>query len=164
MKKLLPLVLFITACGEDGQTRVRMTNGSPELERIALRQIETLHTIAVRQGYTKFNKTYDVRIVSRSPECDEISFLLRPQRVPVGTFYDGVPEIDKDGAVNGWVSLCAAGRFFEDDGHIEVTEMGVRTTDVVRYEAEHALLRQVDPYRYEATKIHTPDNPHPILR
>lgn len=164
MRRLLPLLIFIAACGGGGQTRIRMVNGSPELEQIALRQIETLHTIAVRQGYTKFNRTYDIRIVPRSPECDEISFLLRPQRVPIGTSYDGVPGIDKDNAVNGYVSLCAAGRFFEDDGHIEVTEMGVRTTDVVRYEAEHALLRQVDPYRYEATKIHTPENPHPILR
>lgn len=153
MKRLLPLVLFITACGGGGAGKV-VIQGDQSLLPIAERQVNEITAYArSRHSYTRLPDTINIRIVPHSPECDEISFLLPPYRVPYGTNYDG-SIYDRDGATNGYVSLCAAGRFVESDSHIEVTEKGIRTTTVIRHEMQHLILWYNDRARYEATRIH----------
>jgi hypothetical protein len=100
-----------------------------------------------------------VQILPVSPLCDNISFLIT-QSVAPGTNYDG-SVFDKDGQVNGQVSICAAGRFLEPET-VQVTVEGIRTAPVVRYELEHWLLYRVDRQRYLQTAYHY-DAGHPIL-
>lgn len=100
-----------------------------------------------------------VQILPVSPLCDNISFLITQSVIP-GTNYDG-SEFDRDGQVNGQVSICAAGRFLEPET-VQVTVEGIRTAPVVRYELEHWLLYRVDRQRYLQTAYHY-DAGHPIL-
>lgn len=159
---LLILVVGLIACGgDDGKIRVNMIGGSDELQTLAIQQIEVLHTIARRQ-YSGFSNTYTIQVVPTSALCESpISFLLPAQVVEPGTNYDG-SQYDKNPAI-GVVQLCAAGRYLEPSGIIQVTEPGIRTSSIVRHEGEHQILRQVDPLRYEKTKIHAVGFGHPIL-
>lgn len=151
MKYVLPLLLLLASCGEE---RVTVQGGPTDLQPIAERQVSEIKAYAKsRHGYDKWPSNIVIRVVPHSPECDEISFLLPPYRVPYGTNYDG-SAYDRDSATNGYVSLCAAGRFVESDSHIEVTEAGLRTTTVIRHEMQHLILWHNDRTRYDATRIH----------
>jgi len=151
MKYVLPLLLLLASCGEE---RVTVQGGPTDLQPIAERQVSEIKAYAKsRHGYDEWPPDIVIRVVPHSPECDEISFLLPPYRVPYGTNYDG-SYYDRDGATNGYVSLCAAGRFVESDSHIEVTEAGLRTTTVIRHEMQHLILWHNDRTRYDATRIH----------
>lgn len=134
-----------------------------DLKPIALAQLEELHRIAASHGWTDYSRRYTLRIVPHDQACeDPISFLLPPKAVTPGTEYDG-SDYDKD-PLPGIVQICAAGRYFESSGVIQVTEIGIRTSDVVRYEAEHQLLRQVDRDLYLKTLVHAAGAGHPILQ
>lgn len=161
MRRIVLALLFLfVSCG-DNAGRVEYS-GPPELEARAIQQVSDLKAFAKsRYSFTKYPSVINIRVVPRSPECDDISFLLPPQAVPYGTNYDG-SSYDRDGATNGYVSLCAAGRFYEFESRIEVTAEGLRTAQVVYYEMEHLVLYWNDRQRYEATKIHAAGG-HPIL-
>jgi len=106
-----------------------------------------------------------VRVVARSGKCEEPALLIEEscERVANCGVYDG-SMYDKDGEVNGRLSLCAAGRFIESTDDILITRDGVMTGDAFRNEVEHWTLYHLDRAWYLRTRDHFGDSSaHPIL-
>lgn len=121
------------------------------------RQLDRLFEIASAQGYSGFTRHegYTVEILPIDSRCQQAAFVLDAPEYD-GTAFDMDPR-------PGYSVICAAGRFLPDSRRIQATEAGILTSQIVRYEGEHRLLFEVDKERYERTKFHTPENPHPLL-
>lgn len=130
--------------------------GSPALYEID-RQLDALFTKAVINGYSGFSRhsSYVIEILPADSRCTAPAFVVNAPNYD-GTDYDIDPR-------PGFGVICAAGRFIPETGRIQVTETGILTTDIVRYEGEHKLLFEVDRSRYEATKTHSSGTGHPIF-
>ena len=119
-------------------------------------------------GYTGFQRhaAYEIFIFPRSNKCINPAFLVDG----VGSPYDQ-SEWDKNPEV-GKVELCVAGMTIRGGrpGEGTVGRPGMVITDdigsmvnVVRYEAEHNILMEVDVLKYLETRYHGEGTGHPIL-
>lgn len=126
-------------------------------------QIDKLIERAAANGITdtRGHRAVSIRIRERSNACISPAFLLNFKCSPGPGCYDGT-VFDLDPA-SGQVAMCAAGQYLETADEIQVTADGIRTSDIVRYEGEHWILRWSDYARYLETKYHTPTTGHPIL-
>lgn len=114
-------------------------------------------------GYSGFRRhaNYTASFLPRSPKCQEAGFLITKQVEP-GTNYDG-SEFDKDPRP-GYIAVCVAGLFQlvnSDPGIFIVDDAGM-TFNAAAYEAEHAVLLDADPQKFNDTQYHQGGG-HPIL-
>lgn len=137
---------------------------SPDIPTKCDAQIDRLLERAAAHGLTDIRRhgALTIKLEPRSPLCYDPAFVVQAQcRAATTGCYDGT-VFDKDPRP-GYVTLCAAGQYLEDEDLIKVTEDGIRVMPIVRYEGEHWLLRHSAPEWYRATRYHTPDNLHPLL-
>lgn len=135
------------------------------------RALDHAFAIARSHGYENFSlhPNYIVSLQRRSSACVHPGFLLETDWNP----YDQ-GEYDKDPRA-GKVRLCVGGKFElwgnpADAGDmrsyakvlIVVDDPGV-LFNAVWFEAEHAILLEVDPTKFNQTLHHTSGTGHPIL-
>jgi len=133
------------------------------------RALDYAFEVAEFNGYTGFTRhdTYIVSLQKKSDQCRVPSFLLKM----IGGDYDQ-SEFDKD-PKQGSTLLCVAGKF-ELWGQQSSDRLSYRPIlvvvddpsilfDAVYNEAEHAILFQVDPNKFNRTAVHADGQGHPIL-
>ncbi len=125
--------------------------------------LDNLFSIAAKppHNYTTglSHSNYKIYLFPRSPKCDNPAFLIETGG---GSGYDN-SDWDKDPRP-GHTAICAAGMIVgtNDFSMLVVDDVGTMAT-VVHFEGEHLLAWHNNPEFYEASKIHSSTNYHPIL-